>query len=71
VHRWGRKESEAAEQELKRRTLAIAVLGLTVLALLLVRMWQLQIVHGEEYARLADGNRLRRLATTAPRGRIL
>jgi len=70
VHRWGRKESEAAEQELKRRTLAIAVLGLTVLALLLVRMWQLQIVHGEEYARLADGNRLRRLATTAPRGRI-
>ena len=33
-------------------------------------MWQLQIVHGEEYAALADGNRLRRLATTAPRGKI-
>lgn len=43
---------------------------MAVLALLLGRMWYLQIVHGEQYAQLADGNRLRRLSTTAPRGKI-
>lgn len=58
------------EPELKRRTAAGALLMLIIVALLLGRMWQLQIVHGEEYAKLADGNRLRRLATTAPRGKI-
>lgn len=70
MHGWARKDAEAAEYELKRRARGLALVVLGVLALLLARMWQLQIVHGEEYARLADGNRLRRLATTAPRGRI-
>lgn len=59
-----------ADTELKRRTAGVAVLIIVVVALLLGRMWQLQIVHGEEYAQLADGNRMRRLATTAPRGKI-
>ena len=59
-----------AEPELKRRTAAIGIVVLLVILGLLGRMWQLQIVHGEEYAALADGNRLRRLATTAPRGKI-
>lgn len=59
-----------AESELRRRTGAIALVVLIVLTLLLGRMWQLQIVHGERYAELADGNRLRRLSTSAPRGSI-
>lgn len=59
-----------ADSELKRRTVGIGLLAMTIIALLLGRMWQLQIVHGEQYAELADGNRLRRLATTAPRGKI-
>lgn len=59
-----------ADPELKRRTGGIALLVLIVMTLLLGRMWQLQIVHGERYAELADGNRLRRLSTSAPRGSI-
>ncbi|OUN00544.1 MAG: penicillin-binding protein 2 [Firmicutes bacterium ZCTH02-B6] len=43
---------------------------LLVLLLLAGRMWQLQIVHGEHYAALADGNRMRRLSISAPRGAI-
>lgn len=59
-----------ADTELKRRTAGVTLLLLVVFALLLGRMWQLQIVQGEQYAQLADGNRLRRLATSAPRGKI-
>src|SRR5690606_10592664 len=40
------------------------------LVVLLGRLWQLQVVHGEYYADLADGNRIRRLSISAPRGII-
>ena len=35
------------------------------------RLWYLQIVKGEHYARLADGNRMRQLRLMPPRGIIL
>lgn len=56
--------------DLKKRTARIALGALIVLGLLLARMWWLQIVHGESYAELADGNRLRRLSLAAPRGHM-
>lgn len=56
--------------KLKRRTALFALASVVLLAALVGRLWQLQIVRGEEYAALADGNRLRRLAITAPRGII-
>lgn len=59
-----------AEPELKRRTRRMTVFLVAVLFVLAGRMWQLQIVHGEHYAALADGNRMRRLSITAPRGVI-
>ena len=59
-----------AEPELQRRTRRMGLVILLVLLLLASRMWQLQIVHGEHYAALADGNRMRRLSITAPRGVI-
>jgi penicillin-binding protein 2 len=52
----------------------IAVLGgiaLALLGLLLVRLWFLQVISGEEYAQAAEGNRLRTVVTEAPRGKIL
>jgi penicillin-binding protein 2 len=52
----------------------IAVLGaiaLTLLGLLLVRLWFLQVINGEEYAAAAEGNRLRTVVTEAPRGKVL
>ncbi len=38
--------------------------------LLIVRLWQLQILQGEEYRELSEANRLRIIATPAPRGII-
>ena len=52
----------------------IAVLGgiaLTLLGLLLVRLWFLQVISGEQYAAAAEGNRLRTVVTEAPRGKVL
>lgn len=34
------------------------------------RLWQLQVVQGDHYAALADGNRIRLISTPAPRGTI-
>jgi penicillin-binding protein 2 len=52
----------------------IAVLGgiaLTLLGLLLVRLWFLQVIGGEQYAAAAEGNRLRTVVTEPPRGKII
>ncbi len=53
----------------KRMRLIGAALILA-LALLVARLWQLQIVEGEHYAREADNNRLRPQVLQAPRGMI-
>ncbi len=45
----------------------IAVLGgiaLTLLGLLLIRLWFLQVISGEQYAEAAEGNRLRTVVPT-------
>jgi penicillin-binding protein 2 len=52
----------------------IALLGgiaLTLLGLLLIRLWFLQVISGEQYAAAAEGNRLRTVDTEAPRGKVL
>ena len=57
-----------------RTAVRIAVLGgiaLTLLGLLLVRLWFLQVISGEQYAAAAEGNRLRTVVTEAPRGKVL
>lgn len=51
-----------------------AILGgafVVVLALLLFRLWTMQVVAGPEYAAQAEQNRVREITTVAPRGRIL
>lgn len=52
----------------------IAILGgiaMSLLGLLLVRLWFLQVINEEQYAEKADGNRLRTVVTQPPRGKIL
>ena len=52
----------------------IAILGgiaLALLGLLLIRLWFLQVISGEEYSAAAEGNRLRTVVTEAPRGKVL
>jgi penicillin-binding protein 2 len=56
------------------RRVRLSVFSLLVLALFLAlfsRLWYLQVLAGERYGHLAEGNRLRRVVVDAPRGRIL
>jgi len=52
----------------------IAILGgiaMSLLGILLVRLWFLQVISGAEYSAKADGNRLRTVITQPARGNIL
>lgn len=53
----------------RRAAVAIAIV-LTALALLILRLVQLQIIEGPSWRRLAENNRLRRLPIASQRGRI-
>jgi penicillin-binding protein 2 len=46
-------------------------LRLTFLTLLFARLWFLQVMAGERYADLAEGNAIRSISIEAPRGKIL
>lgn len=48
----------------------LLVLFAVVFSVLLLRLWQLQVLQGPHYRRLAERNRLRMVRVTAPRGRI-
>jgi penicillin-binding protein 2 len=63
-----------APQLTPRTAVRIAILGaiaMSLLGLLLVRLWFLQVIGGEDYAAAAESNRLRTVITEAPRGNIL
>jgi penicillin-binding protein 2 len=47
------------------------VLVLSLLGTLLGRLWYLQVMAGETYAKAASENRTRKIVTAAPRGRLL
>ncbi len=57
-----------------RLALRLGILGmitLTVFAVLLLRLWALQVLNGTEYLRAAQNNQLRTVRVQAPRGPIL
>ena len=52
------------------RIAALLLLGLAMLGVFVLRLWDVQIVHGDEYRAHADSNRLRLESVAAPRGII-
>ncbi len=58
-------------EQLKGRYAALALVVLTCLGVLLVRLWSMQVLSGTEYAAMANDNRVREITIDAPRGRIL
>ena len=56
---------------LRPRLLALSVLVALLLVALSSRLWYLQVLAGERYGDLAEGNRVRQVVVEAPRGRIL
>ena len=55
---------------LKKRSLMTAAVIITFFALLIARLWYLQIQEGETYTSLADNNRVRYVEVTPPRGNV-
>lgn len=52
------------------RVLLVSYVVLALFSILVLRLWQLQILQGDEYRRLSEENRLRIVKITAPRGII-
>lgn len=59
------------KDDLYGRIGALGIIVVITLAILLSRLWYLQVLAGESYAALAENNRLRELKIEAPRGLIL
>lgn len=56
---------------LKKRNDIVAIIIISFIALLIARLWYLQINNGAKYASLAENNRVRVQDIVAPRGNIL
>ncbi|MGW8160456.1 penicillin-binding protein 2 [Desulfoprunum sp.] len=61
----------ASLDNLRRRVSGAIVVVLIFFSLIVLRLWSLQINHGEEYKNRADSNRVRIRQVAAPRGHIL
>jgi len=57
-------------RRIQRRLIFLRLGVVVVLAILLIRMWYIQIVQGEEYAILSEQNRVRMVDLKSPRGLI-
>lgn len=63
---------DPAELKMLKKRIDIAMVVIIVCAALLItRLWYLQIYHGDEYAKLSEINRIRIQEIAAPRGNIL
>jgi penicillin-binding protein 2 len=58
-------------EQLKGRFAALAIVIIVVLGALLVRLWSMQVLNGDEFVAMAEDNRVREISLEAPRGRIL
>lgn len=67
LNRFGHEDINA----LKKRLDITTVIVVTLIAIIVVRLWFLQIYKGDEFGKLADTNRVRTINITAPRGNFL
>jgi penicillin-binding protein 2 len=58
-------------ERLKPRYAALGIIFLSVLGVLLLRAWSMQVLSADRFATAAENNRIREIAVDAPRGRIL
>lgn len=59
------------QDQLKGRFAVLGIIVLIVLGSLFVRLWAVQVLQGDDFAALAEDNRIRQVSIDAPRGRIL
>jgi penicillin-binding protein 2 len=65
------ERDDAALDLLKKRLLGVSVVVLFAFVVIVLRLWNLQIVEGPEYEKRSFGNRVRIKQIAAPRGHIL
>lgn len=65
------ERDDASLDLLKKRLLGVSVVVLFAFAVIVLRLWNLQIVEGPEYEKRSFGNRVRIKQLAAPRGHIL
>jgi penicillin-binding protein 2 len=66
------KKIDADElNQLKKRTDVATLAIIFFIAVIITRLWFLQIHNGSQYRGLADNNRVRMLDVVAPRGNIM
>ena len=63
---FGREEKVSA-----LRLTAVQYVILAIFLVLAYGLWRLQVMHSDEYAQLAEKNRIRNVPILAPRGKIL
>lgn len=61
----------AATYSIATRIAIASVVGMSILAILILRLWALTIMSGDQYVKKANNNTVRRIAVEAPRGPIL
>lgn len=64
------KINEAELSELKKRINIATMVIMFFVMILVVRLWYLQILHGPDYVKLSENNRIRMQWINAPRGNI-
>lgn len=68
---WGEFKDTAAERRLfQRRAMVMLILVISLLSILIARMYQLQVVEHEIYTTLSDKNRVQVQSVAPPRGLI-
>lgn len=60
-----------SERSIEKRLGILFLVFMGLLVIIIGRLWYLQMIKGEHYAHLADGNRMRQLRLMPPRGEIL
>lgn len=65
------ERDDASLDLLKKRLLGVSVVVLFAFTVIVLRLWNLQIVEGPEYEKRSFGNRVRIKQIAAPRGHIL
>ncbi len=58
------------KEKIEKRLLILFAVFLGLLVVIVGRLWYLQMIKGDHYAHLADGNRMRQLRLMPPRGEI-
>ncbi|MBW6469140.1 MAG: penicillin-binding protein 2 [Coriobacteriia bacterium] len=58
-------------ERLKPRYATLGIIFLSVLGVLFLRAWSIQVINADRYVAAAENNRVREIAVDAPRGRIL